>query len=1022
MWIASDSGLIKYNGKQFIVTARGNYQKFVGLNHTETAVLGKSNVLLLTAGAKPDSSRFQFLNDERLSGKQLLSLISSNEGKKLWLLFEHGLYTFENEKLASIPLEDFGGRYSDCLMSVFQNKFQVITRSGTIYQWDEKTNGFLKFSNPSGFTRLVEIVSYDDSLRFVLDDFSVKRLSGNKISPSLFWKGLPDNIQITSIGVFDEALLLGSIDQGIWIGTRSGKGFLFKKMINGSEPHRIVDLPFADVKKLFISHHKNIWVLSTKELWFLKSYPFSRISFDIPNASFEQAAFLDNGKIYLDSENGLFECYKTAQNQFAGGIANVGLKNLHSAIASDGKRLWIASIDNIISYYENDKLFKVADLRSRGAIIFNIATDKQRNVWVMQAPDVRPITGIYRITPDLKTREYTEADGFQSRMLSVRESPYGVLYCAGIGETSYLYKFDRQADKFINISAEMKFDYGENFEVHDLAITADSIIWLASTAGLLKYKNERIEKIPFDELYDNEIVAVDVADDGSVWASTDSRGIVHLKNNNYTFFDQRAGLASNFLTYRSIVNRNGTVFVGTREGFFFSESGFRPFHKTFTPTILSVRNGVGENQTTNVFPFNTTLTLDFVSLTHPVESIEYAYRINPNNSDRWTNLFRNNSLVLTNLESGSYILEIRARQSGGYEWSEPLTYAFIISKKWYWQNAAIFFYGVIFIASSIAAVGIYNRRLRREKQILERKVSERTREIAAKNDEISTQMEELKQLNDEIATQRDNLVKQKEVIEDQNSMLAIAKIDLEQKVKERTNELSASNRELIDHNIQLEQFTFMTAHNLRAPVARLMGLTTIFNNTDPADPINNEVVKRIQESAIALDEIIRDISTILQIKKSVGETFQNIPVKPVLLKVISSFQSEIAVKKIVIYNLVDPKIVIHGIEPYLYSIFYNIISNSIKYADLRKAPEITIEAIESNGIVNLIFTDNGIGFDAENQKEKLFKPFSRLNSIADGKGLGLYLIKIEMESMRGSVAIQSKVGVGTKVTLIFGKT
>ena len=69
--------------------------------------------------------------------------------------------------------------------------------------------------------------------------------------------------------------------------------------------------------------------------------------------------------------------------------------------------------------------------------------------------------------------------------------------------------------------------------------------------------------------------------------------------------------------------------------------------------------------------------------------------------------------------------------------------------------------------------------------------------------------------------------------------------------------------------------------------------------------------------------------------------------------------------------------------------------------------------------VRIIVADYGVGFDADDNGEKLFRPFTRFSTIKEGKGLGLYLIKIQMESMRGQVEIESKKNEGTSVVLTF---
>ena len=114
------------------------------------------------------------------------------------------------------------------------------------------------------------------------------------------------------------------------------------------------------------------------------------------------------------------------------------------------------------------------------------------------------------------------------------------------------------------------------------------------------------------------------------------------------------------------------------------------------------------------------------------------YRLIGSGDGSWKPV-QDDSLHLAGLQDGSYLLEIIARQTGGYTWSDPLVYTFKINKVWYEQTLAITAF-VLFGGLAVAAgTRYYNRKLQREKKILERKVLERTRLISKKNEEIETQ-------------------------------------------------------------------------------------------------------------------------------------------------------------------------------------------------------------------------------------------------------------------------------------------
>ena len=106
------------------------------------------------------------------------------------------------------------------------------------------------------------------------------------------------------------------------------------------------------------------------------------------------------------------------------------------------------------------------------------------------------------------------------------------------------------------------------------------------------------------------------------------------------------------------------------------------------------------------------------------------------------------------------------------------------------------------------------------------------------------------------------------------------------------------------------------------------------------------------------------------------------------------------------------------VPAYLNNIFYNLISNAIKYSKPDLAPWINIDySIVHNEIV-LRFSDNGRGIDLVRQGEKIFRPYKRFHLDKEGKGLGLYIVKTQVEIMRGKISIESEENRGTTITIV----
>lgn len=210
----------------------------------------------------------------------------------------------------------------------------------------------------------------------------------------------------------------------------------------------------------------------------------------------------------------------------------------------------------------------------------------------------------------------------------------------------------------------------------------------------------------------------------------------------------------------------------------------------------------------------------------------------------------------------------------------------------------------------------------------------------------------------------------------------------------------------------------MTAHNLRAPVARLLGLTYLFNQGDLTDPVNPQLIEGVRANALELDTVLKDLASILEVKKGVNAHFSMVDAEACLSKAQMSLSNELASSQFSLTTEFSKKN-FYGIEPYVVSIFYNLLSNSLKFRKEEKELEIRITLKEVNQRTVLEYQDNGIGFDLEAAGENLFKPFKRFHLHREGKGVGLYMIKLQTEAMGGTTSIQSKPNMGFTCVIIF---
>jgi two-component system, sensor histidine kinase LadS len=308
--------------------------------------------------------------------------------------------------------------------------------------------------------------------------------------------------------------------------------------------------------------------------------------------------------------------------------------------------------------------------------------------------------------------------------------------------------------------------------------------------------------------------------------------------------------------------------------------------------------------------------------------------------------------------------------------------------------------------------------LSEQNKMLEEKVRERTLELHEKTDEILSQNEELQNQRAELEAQRDTLENQNKIIEENNLLLKGSKESLEKIIERRTEELKYTNQELTEYNNRLEQFAFITAHNLRGPVSTLLGLSQVYNIKDISDPINFTILEKSRETTIKLDEIIKDLVGILDLQKSVVNLSHNISIYSVYKDVLILLSKEVEESKAIINHNFNEDTCISCVPAYLNNIFYNLISNAIKYGKADVAPHITIEYTISNNDITFRFSDNGRGIDLTRQGEKIFRPYKRFHLDKEGKGLGLYIVKTQVEIMRGRISLESEENKGTTITVV----
>lgn len=236
------------------------------------------------------------------------------------------------------------------------------------------------------------------------------------------------------------------------------------------------------------------------------------------------------------------------------------------------------------------------------------------------------------------------------------------------------------------------------------------------------------------------------------------------------------------------------------------------------------------------------------------------------------------------------------------------------------------------------------------------------------------------------------------------------------KLENDRNELIA---ELSKVNRDLKMLTYKTSHDLRSPVNNLLSLFNLMDVSKIQDEETLDFIEMLRSATTSLKETLNDYIDVLNQKQSLNSSLEEVNFQSCLNNVVLSIKGLLQSSKTTL-NVDFSKVEkIKFNKAYLESIFLNFITNSIKYALPDSYPVITIYSRNVDGVDQLIFEDEGQGFDMEKVKDRVFGFNQQFHNHSDSKGIGLYLVHNHITSLGGTIVLESNVNEGAKFTISF---
>lgn len=954
IWIACDEGLVKFDGFNFTPYKEALHSQYA------KGFLRRSNKQLL-AFADLDVVRI----DNRLDTvvfDRVLSAMRNVTDSALWYpksMFEDsdGNYWFGEPEAVSKWDGKRVQRYAFPFEEspIFLRSFTVFERNDEIYAiafmgkaWhlDKARNEFALMPH----TLPKEIAD----VKKVGQDFVLAAGDG-------LYKVNWDGELIASASKILDCVLTSSINpvnDSTWFVSTFGLKHYWMTKRNGVLTFDSFEQRVTNINRAFASITGDVWLASNEGVYVVQRHIFNTLSYPGQPGFIEGIAEdTNNNRLYFTNRLSLFSMDNNEDGVGTAKVVYTKQAGYFQGLQYHGNKLWATNQYDVL-VFDNDTLVKEIDCSPYGRFIHDLFVDSSGEVWLSQANS----NVVTSVTSDYRVHHHKIALTPGSNINVVRQGPRGI-YAASNGKDGYLFLKEAGETDFKNVSLPVTFEMEGDFNITDIA-SCQGVLWLASTEGLLRYDHAKVQRINISEATAAvAIKSVEAYDEENIlFANAYGLFLYNINSGEFWQYEESNGLPSNTILARGIFkDKFSKIWAGTAKGLAFST---RPLDERMpTPRpfcIAALVNGKDKRFAKGLeVPYNTFISLAFSSISLPVKRLTMEYRWNPEQS--WKRL-PDNKITFADLPSGIHVLEVRAKKTGSYDWSEPVEVRIDVGppfwkRSWFIAGSMVTLLVVAWMAYAAAAA-----------------INKRRRAY------------------------------------------------LENLIAERTNEIKLINEELVQKNSELDRFVYSTSHDLSAPLKSILGLVTLSKMEDPRSKIV-PYLDMMERSVRKLESFIKDV---ISYSRNARLPVKNEPINfdSLVQSLLDDHQFAPNFGGIE-FNLSNERSTeIYSDETRLRIILNNLISNAIKFHDLgapHKKPFIFIKASGNDGHLVLTVEDNGRGIHKE-YVGHIFNMFFRATDSVQGSGLGLYIMKETVHKLGGTVEVTSELGVGTRFVVTFPQT
>ncbi|HZY77901.1 MAG TPA: ATP-binding protein [Cyclobacteriaceae bacterium] len=725
LWIATDEGFVKYNASRF-----ESYRSVTHSNYTKGFYRTRNGRLLAFADLDvfelrniKDSVAFlpvipvgRSVSDSSLSYPKLLY---EDKGGSLWASESQSVVKLNGNKLKryDFSMADRTPQFLRSFSFFEDSNGDLYTASvaGNVFQYDQQKDAFVK--SDLKFPAETEFAE-------VLGDRLVVGANGG-----LYVSDRNDD------GKFSQPRLASDIKMVCYVAAIPGGNYFVAT--RGSD-HYIVDPNFSNkklavtdinnVNHVYVSRENDIWLSTHEGLLFMQEAPFqgpAGKSKDYIESITEDV----NSSLVYYATAGELHSFDPATKEDKLLINNITDSYFQSLVSTkDG--IWAANAFKVLLINGN-KVVNAFDFSDQRMFVTALSKDASDNIWLT----IPGRTEVLMIDADQKLHSFKIPLGEGGFINHVRDGGDGI-YVVSNG-ADYLFYKSYTDTEFKNISIPVKLNQGEELNTFSFFVK-DQSVWLATSIGLLKYDHKTVERVTLGEAYRGMPIRSIYANgqEGFLLATPKELLYYEVQSGDHNLFASSMNLSGLSVNAKSLlISNDKKVWIGTSRGVYISSRRITDKTKTLKPQ-LAYANADGKklaNLGRRLFPYNILLTLEVTSVTFPEEERVFEFR--RSDTAPWTHL-SGSSIDLITSDPGNQNLQVRARKTGTFEWSDVTILTFDVLRP-FWRTPWFYLLIVLAVAGIVAlTTTIEKARSLQQKRRLEGMVEDRTAQLAAANKEL----------------------------------------------------------------------------------------------------------------------------------------------------------------------------------------------------------------------------------------------------------------------------------------------